>query len=213
MYEIFYGDEILPPPGLYTMLELLLGPKDAPIIWDYYNVSLLELDTRPIGSQIFTDGLFHCPSRYLAAQAYKYASGVNGATDGAYFYHFNHPSSFNQYAYDSVPACWEMVCHAAELPYITTPTIWPVNPNASYTPAEWNLGQTFQYYWTALGWFGYPNKGNPDDPVFWTKYGPVEQKTMILDVPPPDGAGVVMISKYEEQTCAFWDALGYNWNH
>lgn len=85
MYEIFYGNEILPPSGLYIFLDLIFGNDNTIKIWEYYNISLVhDRDTRPLGSQIFTDGLFHCPSRFLLKQIDKHSNNFG------YFYHFNH---------------------------------------------------------------------------------------------------------------------------
>ena len=126
-------------------------------------------------------------------------------------YHFNHPSSFNKYIFPS--ECWDMVCHAAELPYVTLPVTWQINVNATYTPEEYALGQTFQWYWSNVARYGYPSEGNPDSPVFWKKYDPAYESVILLDVPEPDGSGVVVKSYYDQHKCDFWDSLNYGWNH
>ena len=124
LYAIWNKNTTLPAWELWGFMNGLIGEENTDKAFEYYNISILANhteDMRHIGSQMLTDATFRCPSRYLQQMINKY-SNENG-----YFYHFNHPSSFNKYAYGSIPACYTEVCHAAELPYVFRVPLWPIN--------------------------------------------------------------------------------------
>eukprot|EP00483_Globobulimina_turgida_P012668 UN12691 len=207
LYEIWNYNRTLPAWELYEFMGALIGVDNTDKAFVYYNVSVAanhSEDMRGVGSQMLTDATFRCPSRYMMRMYDKYNDEAN-----SYFYHFNHPASFNQYAFDSCPMCWTEVCHAAELPFVFRIPLAIVNANASYTPDEWNLSEIFQFYWSSMGKIGTPGHGTIDNQngVDWLPFigNGAQTNTILLDVPPPTGQGLRVIDGFDNASCNFWD--------
>ena len=129
-------------------LDGYVGIETSNKIYSFYNISqYANSDTYNvinISAQINTDSIFKCVSRNIT-RVYSQKLGIN-----AYYYHFNHISSFNKYVYPNNTPCWNHVCHTAELFYVFDPTLGRqvgTNPNAGYTEQEKVLSEQFQWYW------------------------------------------------------------------
>ena len=143
-----YPDLFLSGKAFKDELDGYVGVEASDKIYAFYNISqYANNDTYNvinISAQINTDSIFKCVSRNVTRE-YSKNIGIN-----AYYYHFNHVSSFNKYVYPNNTPCWNHVCHTAELFYVFEPTLGEqvgTNSQAGYTDQEKILSQQFQYYW------------------------------------------------------------------
>ena len=150
--------------------------------------------------QITTDGLFICPNHNITLST----SNLNFIN---YFYHFNHPPSFNNIIFPYDKECWgNEVCHGAELPFVFGPNLNPLN--SSYTYNETLLVNNIQQYWTNFGINYNPGINiNSQNQILWQQFNNINQSTMILDL----NNNIGIYNHYDTQLCKFWDQLGYTW--
>jgi len=183
----------LPSPEYLALLGVFFNFETGRVL-EHYPTDWLG-DNRPIITQLGTDYIWHCNSRYLLSLMKKWAPNVP-----VYIYQYNHVISFD---WMKNPECVGKVCHASEL--ILEFDI----PGLSYfgTPNtnEKVLMKQFGTYWTNFAKTGNPNNGQPVM-VNWPDWNSGSMQSLGFDYP-----AMKVESGFMNQTCAFWDGLGYHY--
>lgn len=151
-------------------------------------------DGRDLMSEVITDYWFRCATE-------NFAVSVADAGTAAYLYRYDHVYSDSQiFAEFGIPTvCENRTCHASELImafHNTVPSL-----NATFTPAEVGLADSFVDYWTSFVQFGDPNVGN-NQKVTWPKFDSASRTNLVLNV------DITTESAYD--LCNDWDEIGYN---
>ena len=176
------GEQTL-APGTYEVLinGLFGGTTGAEILLLYPPAT----DSAPVASQLITDYLFFCASRFVAETG----------DDQTFAYQFDRVSSFN--FWPNVPACADQVCHADELPYVFNTAS---HIGFSFTAAEEALSRDVVGYWGAFSRPGHdpgpPGSGRPAWPPF------PGRNYLLLDTP-------ITSAVDPPHNCDFWDDVGY----
>ena len=161
-------------------------------------------DYRPYASVVVTDGLFRCPSWNATMQHSVYKDEDNVFTNDAWFYHFNHVSSFNPGFWgQNYTFCDNEVCHASELPYVFHPN--GAVDNVTFLPEENDLAVLMQTFWGNLAKYNDPGK----DMIYnlsWTAFDTQNQYGMMFNA-----SNTQLMSNFDNHTCQFWNSLNYNW--
>jgi carboxylesterase type B len=97
------------------------------------------------------------------------------------------------------PTCKDRVCHAADLPATFNSVDWLYKLD----PAEKELADSMNSYWTNFATTGNPNYGPSKVAVTWDEYKN-KAGTMRLAK-----GGNSMITDYMKDDCDFWDSIGY----
>ena len=143
-------------------------------------------DNTPILSQLNTDYLFTCSTRFIATHA----------SDDRYLYQFTHVSSFDIWK-DITNACKDQVCHGDELPYVFHSAD---EIGATFTAAEATLSTQIEGYWSSFATALAPNTSDTAQP--WPSFLP--QKTYLVL-----NTQMATATDPFASTCAFWDTIGY----
>lgn len=163
------------------VLDLLFGAENTPQIIAVYGSN--PTDNSAILSNIATDYLFGCASRYVARQA----------RSDVWVYRYDE-TSIN--LWPDIPQCANEACHADELPllfHVDRPF------GFTFTPAQDALSQAIIGYWAEFAASLNPNGGvRPTWPRF-TRDG---LEYLILDTPISTAVNPV-------PNCDFWDEIGY----
>ncbi|XP_051952772.1 cAMP-regulated D2 protein [Xyrauchen texanus] len=155
-------------------------------------------DRRVMLSQIVTDYVFLCPTRWSARSGVSIGGSV-------WMYVFDHaPSDHNIWA--GIPFCYNRTCHGAELPFLFDSA---PSTNFTLTPQETLLANRMACYWGAFAHTGDPNSRSEQTtfcreqrlPV-WPRYTPTEGWPLLnltLQTHPQQGN--------RDHFCDFWDRL------
>ena len=87
----------------------------------------------------------------------------------------------------------------------------PASGFGNYTPAELDLGHTWQRYWANFAATGDPGAASPNAPdggLAWPAYTSASRPTLNLET--AENGGISIISGNRAPFCAFWDKQGYN---
>eukprot|EP00759_Apiculatamorpha_spiralis_P040885 PhF_6_TR39662/c0_g1_i2/m.58872/K01049/ACHE; acetylcholinesterase len=178
-----------------AVLALVFGFSNIGGILKRYPVDTAANDVRYWLSEIVTDYLFVCPTRYITRAT---ADQQKAAT---YLYEYTHVLSFSQWLQQQwYPECVGYVCHGTDLVLLFSAT--DVIPNApTPTPQEQTLSVQHQRY---VG--NFVTTGNPNSPkgvpVTWN----LSSVGMVLNITTP----VSSSNGFHDADCDFWDSVGYN---
>jgi carboxylesterase type B len=185
-------------------LFVLMGPARAAAILEEYPVPVpAPTDYKPALMTIATDGVFHCPIR----NATRSIASNPARKSPTYIYRFDHIFSSNQYAWGTgwpFRACWDDVCHGADLPFLFRPN-YP-QYNITFTDNETALSSSMQYYWSTLAATGTIGSGDPAAPLHWPAYNMTTAPTLVYQTPSNQ-----IVENDEASVCNFWDSVGYNY--
>jgi len=191
--------------------EGLLFVSDKPISTEAYTLSVANLFGRDFQkvlnqypfktpdenirtwSQVQTDGLLRCSSRYVAANA--------GAP--VFIYSFHHAPSFKVWG---GPVCNRdgNVCHGAELPFVFHSA---EQLGAKFTTDEQVLADTVIDYWVSFVKHLDPNTDSRHAPnrTVWPRFTGQAKNYLVV--------GPSKVSVHHDpfrEICGFWDEIGYN---
>jgi carboxylesterase type B len=174
--------ETLTPETYTTLVTGLFGGTTAAEVLVHYPPAA---DSAPVASQLATDYMFFCASRFVAERG----------GEQTYAYQFEQLTSFS--TYPSVPQCLDEVCHTAELPYVFNTA---ESYGHTFTADEEALSEQIVGYW---GSFAHPDH----DPspiggtsVPWPPF--VGENYLILNTP-------ISTAVDPPHNCDFWDTVGY----
>ena len=201
---VYSGFGFAVPEDLFDiLLGLIFSSEAAPKLKQRYPIpQSMVNDTRPIISNIATDGLFRCPLRH-AIQGMRNTTG-----EDVWMYHYNHLSSFSKQQWGkNKTECYEKVCHGSDLPYWFRPNLTPFGFN--FTEEEYILADTMSEF---SGNFA--KNHNPGTSTFegikWEQYktdSVQDEKSMYFETPK-----IHMREAPFEAICDFWDnEIGYGW--
>ncbi|XP_071941027.1 uncharacterized protein [Antedon mediterranea] len=187
-----------------TVIIALFGLIDGLKLTNTYSLGLLDDDSRDVLSDMFTDMIFACSTRYASTSAQQ-----NGQS-AIYLYEFAHAFSFEEAWGEDMSFCYGRVCHGGDLPFIFQ------NANYlgyEYTPEEQLLSDSMVYYWTNFAHTGDPNEIGELSTV---KYNPIytewplfntddELAQLRLDTPVN-----VQLTNYKTDECDLFDSIGYD---
>ncbi len=179
-YDYVLG-KMFPLPGQKSSVK-----QQAP-----YKCSLGSEDCRAQLTSIFTDYLFTCANRHLAATAPN--------AHKVYLYAFEEVTCFNP---SHVGACQGEVCHGDELIYVfdTADTAC----GCKFNPNEQELSQAMEGYWTSFA-----TSQAPAGTVSWPAFG--SDYLVLVN----EGGATIHTAQNELATdaiCTFWDGIGYGSN-
>ncbi|XP_056621761.1 cAMP-regulated D2 protein [Triplophysa dalaica] len=157
-----------------------------------------NLDKRVMLSQIVTDYMFLCPTRWSARSGVSIGGSV-------WMYVFDHPPSDDS-IWENLTFCFNHTCHGAELPFLFDSA---PSTNLTLTPQETLLANQMACYWGAFAHAGDPNSQGEQTsfcreqrlPV-WPKYTFTEGWSILnltLHSHPQHGN--------RDHFCDFWDRL------
>jgi len=153
-------------------------------------------DNRPEFSILGTDYIFTCPARSFASLFKKWAPDVP-----LYLYQWNHPVSWDAWGW-RYSFCSGKVCHASELPFeFDAPAL---SKFGSPTPEEKHLMSEFGKYWTNFAKTSNPNQGEQVE-VQWQSWAPNNLRNLNFNLTITHNVALL------NDTCNFWDGLGYHW--
>ncbi|XP_043072514.1 cAMP-regulated D2 protein [Puntigrus tetrazona] len=157
-----------------------------------------DQDRRVMLSQIVTDYMFLCPTRFSARSGVKAGGAV-------WLYVFDHaPSDHN--IWEGLPFCYNHTCHGAELPFLFDSA---PSTNFTLTPEETLLANRMACYWGTFAHTGNPNSRSEQThfcsqqrlPV-WPRYTASEGWPILnLTLPSHPQHGD------RDHFCDFWDRL------
>ncbi|KAJ8007272.1 hypothetical protein DPEC_G00115820 [Dallia pectoralis] len=167
------------------------------ILWEYLPL-YKDTDKRDMLAQIVTDFIFLCPSRKSARTATEAGSSV-------WMYVFDHVASDHS-VWSGQPACYEHVCHGAELPFVFDSA---AVANYTLTAPERLLSNRMLCYWGEFA-----HAGDPASRVEQTGFCR-EQRSPAW--PRYSNAGSWMLMNFtvhshsqpgtRDAACDFWDKL------
>eukprot|EP01116_Phalansterium_solitarium_P016453 TRINITY_DN3828_c0_g1_i1.p1 TRINITY_DN3828_c0_g1~~TRINITY_DN3828_c0_g1_i1.p1 ORF type:complete len:551 (-),score=181.87 TRINITY_DN3828_c0_g1_i1:181-1803(-) len=149
-------------------------------------------------SQLITDYLFLCSSRYFIRKAL--AAGIAST----YLYQFTHQPPFCPWP-SSQEYCCNKVCHGDEMPYLfhdsglPFPWVFPETPDDV-------LSASVARYWASFAHFADPNQmlNQTLNVPNWPKYDVQSDLNMQLDWP------LTINTELHAAKCAIWDKIGYD---
>lgn len=198
--ETFIYDTVTDPlPGFLVDLAyaVVFQPDDINTINAQPRYNTNVTDGRVPLSNVITDYWFRCGSTQFANAAV--ARGIP-----AWVYRFDHlfsgASVFPKFGLPQI--CSEVVCHAAELPFVFHNDV--PSQNATFTPAEVALSSAMVTMWTNFAKTGNPNSGaNGTAGFVWPAWDVTNKFTAVLND--------TMVVESAAPMCSLWDALGYFW--
>ncbi|XP_057204081.1 crystal protein [Triplophysa rosa] len=157
-----------------------------------------NVDKRVMLSQIVTDYMFLCPTRWSARSGVSVGGSV-------WMYVFDHPPSDDS-IWANLTFCFNHTCHGAELPFLFDSA---PSTNLTLTPQETLLANQMTCYWGAFAHAGDPNSRGEQTPFcreqrlpVWPKYTFTEGWSILnltLQSHPQHGN--------RDHFCDFWDRL------
>ncbi|XP_062861145.1 cAMP-regulated D2 protein [Trichomycterus rosablanca] len=155
-------------------------------------------DRRIILSQIVTDYVFLCPTRWSARSAVSLGGAV-------WMYVFDHTPSDHR-IWDGLTFCYDHACHGAELPFLFDSA---TAANFTFTAQETHLAHQMLCYWGAFAHSGDPNSDTEQTPFCkrqklppWPKYTFTENWSLLnLSIQSHPQIG------NRDHFCDFWDQL------
>mmetsp|Transcript_9705 Transcript_9705/g.34110 ORF Transcript_9705/g.34110 Transcript_9705/m.34110 type:complete len:551 (-) Transcript_9705:88-1740(-) len=186
-----------------VLLGVLFGVGNAITIGFEYPVPKNTTDARPTMARATTDGLFACGTRNGTSAVID----APHTTSKKYIYHFNKVLSFNKFVWGpNYKECYDMVCHAGELPEVFHPNATLVG--TQYKPDEQVLSTAMETYWSNMARNLDPGSAVPSAgaaPLTWPAYEPATRLTLNFDTP------VTVVKDPKEAFCHVWDGTGYSW--
>lgn len=150
-------------------------------------------DYRPLLSELLTDYLFSCPTRYFAK-----LWNQNIQTQ-VYLYHYDHVLSFSQTWGPRYWYCVDQCCHGSELPFVFHTAD---QGGFNFTAQEELLSRGMVNYWTNFAHTSNPNQGPNSPSVQWLSF---DSKLSYIHLKTP----ISQETGYNQQACDLWDSLGY----
>jgi len=153
-----------------------------------------------------TAGTFHCAVRNASLAL----SARPGRKSSTYLYHYDHVLSWAPYFWGpNGTACWDYVCHTADVLLLFQPQYPALN--ATYTPAEASLASAMHTYWSNFAASGDPGAGGSGGAPVWP---PLPFAGGVSDIPSLylSTSGITVLNAtFDGAECAFWDAdVGYH---
>jgi len=184
----------------YALVLGLLFNQDSPQVSDEYPAHQDKRDYRPLMSQLGTDYIFTCPTRYVAKLTQKQNIPV-------FLYMFNHSLSWPGWG-DEFAFCEGKACHAVELPFqFSAPEL---HRQINWTRAEFDLSLSLMSAWTNFAYTNDPNNGPMRLGTKWPQWDPSGLQTFMFETP-----NNRVQSRVFKDKCDFWDNLGglyhYGW--
>ncbi len=145
-------------------------------------------------SYLATDYLFTCSLRAMIRAQSK--------VDSSFLYKFDHPLSFGKVGWGDAIHCYNLTCHAGELPFLFNPV---KDLNISMTPEEDVLTSRMQAYWANFFYSGNPSSGPFSVQVSWPQYDASTDQDLRITTP-----SFYVESRLKQEQCDFWDSIGYD---
>ena len=159
-------------------------------------------DMRNHTSRVSTDALFHCSIRHAALAL----TAQPNRTSPTWVYHFEHVPSFPSIWMPNFPYCADVVCHAAELPFLFRANTSLAFANVSLTPGEAVMAEQMQTYWAQFA-----NDAAPA--ASWPQFGAAAETAMVFAAPNSTGGGHATgaVDGEYKAKCGFWEGTGFDW--
>lgn len=201
----------------YRAIVYGMMKEDAPAILDRYGplcdtAGGPSCDNRDLMEVLTTLYLFMCPTKY----------SLDRMIPDSYYYIFNETWSFKELW--GFGACYDKVCHAAELPYVFN---MENLTTYRYEEDERIMSARMAYYWTNFAKYGNPNgdpgkvnnknrleptEANDLQVVYWPKFkedGSDDFHAMHISA----GLGDYVITNLYKDDCDFCDSLNSYGDH
>lgn len=160
-------------------------------------------DTRPVMSDVTSDGVFFCPARQTA---WSFSDGAP-----VYRYLYDHVYSDAHALYDQINAtfCDDVVCHGQDIPFMTSPLLEFSSGAGGHPVYTWTDDERALAHLNAgmIGNFvhtGNPNKGPVAVPVEWPAFTRDSNASLRINAPVSE-----VITDWRTAECDVWDKVGY----